>query len=58
MKVAGIDYGLETPWEIEVPDSAFVLERPRAGSDPTSASRRSRGHQRSDSESNRDAASS
>ena len=26
MKVAKIDYGLETPWEIEVPDSAIVIE--------------------------------
>jgi hypothetical protein len=27
-KVGGIDYGRETPWEIEVPDSAFVVEGP------------------------------
>jgi nickel-dependent lactate racemase len=26
MKVGGIDYGRETPWEIEVPDSAVVVE--------------------------------
>jgi lactate racemase len=25
-KVAGLDYGRETPWEIEVPDSAIVVE--------------------------------
>jgi nickel-dependent lactate racemase len=29
--VEGIDYGLETPWEIEVPDSAVVIE----GQDPS-----------------------
>jgi Lactate racemase N-terminal domain len=26
MKVDGIEYGLETPWQIEVPDSAIVIE--------------------------------
>lgn len=26
MKVGGIDYGKETPWEIDVPDSAVVVE--------------------------------
>jgi nickel-dependent lactate racemase len=26
MKVGGIDYGRETPWEIEVPDDAVVVE--------------------------------
>src|SRR5437870_1581406 len=26
MKVGGIDYGRETPWEIEVPDDAVVIE--------------------------------
>ena len=28
MKVSGIDYGLGSPWEIEVPDSAMVIEGP------------------------------
>ena len=28
MKVSGIDYGLGSPWEIEVPDSAMVVEGP------------------------------
>lgn len=27
MKVSGIDYGLGSPWEIEVPDSATVVNR-------------------------------
>src|SRR6266566_5250769 len=26
MKVDGIDYGLETPWEIDVPDDSIVIE--------------------------------
>jgi lactate racemase len=28
MKVSGIDYGLGSPWQIEVPDSAMVVEGP------------------------------
>src|SRR2546423_15459230 len=28
MKVSGIDYGLGSPWEIEVPDSAMAIESP------------------------------
>ena len=26
MKVGGIDYGLGTPWEIDVPDDSIVIE--------------------------------
>ena len=26
MKVDGIDYGLGTPWEIDVPDDSIVIE--------------------------------
>ena len=26
MKIGGIDYGVESPWEIEVPDDAIVIE--------------------------------
>jgi hypothetical protein len=26
MKIGGIDYGVESPWEIDVPDDAIIVE--------------------------------